>query len=67
MNTAHLAFAALPELALLRDHMLRCASSRSRLHRLQCVAEAIDAFLAPRFVTTLTLTLVIVAGAAMAL
>jgi len=60
-------FTALPELSLLREHMRRCAHARSPLHPLHCAAEAIDAFLAPRFVTTLALTLVIIAGASLAL
>jgi len=52
-------------LALLHDHMVRCASSRGPLYRLQRVAESVDAFLAPRFVTTLGLTLLVLAGTSM--
>ncbi|RZT97757.1 hypothetical protein [Rivibacter subsaxonicus] len=53
--------AALLELSLLRDHLLCCAQARSPLHRLRCVAESIDDFMAPRFVTTLALTMVVLA------
>ena len=65
MKTLDMPLAALHELALLRDHMLSCARSRGPLHRLQCVTESIDAFLAPRFVTTLALTLAVLVGAAL--
>ena len=58
--------AALPDMALLHDHLRRCANSLSPLHRLQCVVESVDAFLAPRFVTTLALTLVVLAGVSIA-
>lgn len=36
----------------LGQHLLHCVRARGRLHRLHCAVEAIDAFLAPRFVTT---------------
>ena len=42
-----------PDAASLQDHLRQCVVARSRLHRLLCAAEALDAFLAPRFVTTL--------------
>jgi len=58
--------AALHELTLLSDHLLCCAQARSPLHRLRCVAESIDDFLAPRFVTTLALTMLVLAGATLA-
>ena len=62
MNTLELPLSALHELALLRDHMRRCATGRSPLYRLLRLAESVDAFLAPRFVTTLGLTLLVLAG-----
>jgi hypothetical protein len=36
----------------LGQHLLQCSRAGGRLHRLRCAVEAIDAFLAPRFVTT---------------
>ncbi len=36
----------------LGQHLLHCVHARGRLHRLRCAVEAIDVFLAPRFVTT---------------
>jgi hypothetical protein len=47
----------------LRHHLHECARARGRLHRLRCAAEAIDAFLAPRFVTALAMvTTIVLAG-----
>ncbi len=37
----------------LRQHLRQCAAARGRLHRVRCVVESFDAFLAPRFVTLL--------------
>lgn len=37
-------------------HVQQCADARGRLHRLRCVVEAIDGLVAPRFVTTLGVT-----------
>ena len=62
MTPLELPQSALHELALLRDHMRRCATGRSPVVRLQRLAETVDAFLAPRFVTTLGLTLLVLAG-----
>ena len=45
--------------------MRNCAALRSPMYRLQCVAEAVDGFLAPRFVTTLGMLLVVLAGASL--
>lgn len=42
------------------EHLRQCAFARGPMHRLRCVAEALDAFLAPRFVTLLTVTMVLV-------
>ncbi len=47
----------------LGQHLRQCAHARGRLHRLHCAAQAFDAFLMPRFVTTLgVMTLLILAG-----
>lgn len=49
--------------AQLRDHLKTCVFARGRMHRLRCALEAVDDFLARRFVTTLTAgTLVLFAG-----
>ena len=37
----------------LQQHLRHCMAAASRLHRLRGAAEAIDAFLSPRFVSTL--------------
>jgi hypothetical protein len=66
MKTLDLPAAALHELALLKHHMLACAQARSPLHWLRCVGEVIDEFLAPRFVTTLALTIMVLAGTSLA-
>lgn len=44
-----------PDPTRLRGHLSQCLHALGPLHRLQCAAEAVDAFLAPRFVTTLVL------------
>jgi hypothetical protein len=51
----------------LGQHIRQCAFDRGPLHRLRCVAEALNAFFAPRFVTTLALltTLVVLVGASL--
>jgi hypothetical protein len=66
MTTLNLPLAGRHEIALLHEHMLRCALARGPLHRLHCFAESVHAFLAPRFVTTLALTLIVIAGATFA-
>jgi len=43
----------------LADHARQCVLARGRWHRLHCVAEATDAFMAPRFVTTLALLVLV--------
>ena len=43
----------------LSDHFRQCAFARGPMHGLRCAAEALDAFLAPRFVTTLVLLTVV--------
>ena len=42
------------------EHLRQCAFARGPMHRLRCIAEALDAFLAPRFVTLLTVTMALV-------
>ena len=37
-------------------HLQQCAQARGRMHRLRCVVEVIDGIVAPRFVTTLSVT-----------
>ncbi len=49
-----------PDLGDLRHHLQECARARGRLHRLRCAVEALDAFLAPRFVTALAVVATIV-------
>lgn len=51
----------------LHQHLQQCAHARGRLHGLRCTVEAFDAFLAPRFVSTLgAMTLLVLAGLAWA-
>ena len=38
----------------LSDHLKQCEFACGLKHRLLCVCESLDAFLAPRFITTLT-------------
>ena len=64
-KTRELSLSARQDLTLLRDHLVRCASGRGPMYRLRRAAESVDAFLAPRFVTTLGLTLLVLAGASM--
>ena len=64
-KTRELSQSVRQELALLNEHMVRCAIARGPLYRLQRAAESVDAFLAPRFVTTLGLTLLVLAGTSM--
>lgn len=50
----------------LRRHLQQCASARGHLHLLRCAVEALDAFVAPRLVTTLgVLTILMLAGLAL--
>lgn len=65
IKTRELSQSVRQDLALLRDHMLRCGRARGPLYRMRRVAESVDAFLAPRFVTTLGLTLLVLAGTSM--
>ncbi len=60
MSPPAIAF-ALADPTHLGDHLRQCAAfARGPLHRLRYVAEALDDFLAPRFVTTLTVLTVLV-------
>ena len=43
----------------LSAHCRQCETARSRMHRVLCAAEAVHGFLAPRFVTTLALAMVL--------
>ena len=47
-------------ITLLGEHFRQCAFARGPLHSLRCAAETADAFLAPRFVTTLVVLAVVV-------
>jgi hypothetical protein len=52
----------------LNDHLRQCAFALGPLHRAQCAAEAVDDFLAPRFVSLLLLmTALVLAGASLPL
>jgi len=51
------------ELSALGAHIDRCNGSRGRLFRLQCAADAMIGFVAPRFVTT-TIIVALVFGVA---
>ena len=46
-------------------HLQQCADARGRLHRLRCVVEAIDGLVAPRFVTTLGVTTLLMVALAL--
>ena len=41
------------ELSALRNHLNLCQGARGRLFTLHCIAEIMNRFVAPRFVTTL--------------
>ena len=46
----------------LTRHLAHCTRSRGRLHGWRTVAEGLHAVLAPRFVSTVTVLLVVIAG-----
>ncbi len=46
----------------LQQHLAHCAAACSKLHRLRTAAEAVDAFLAPRFVSTVVVLAITVAA-----
>lgn len=55
------------ELAQLRVHLGQCVVALGPLHRLGCVVEALDAFLAPRFVSVVAVvTAMVVVGVSLA-
>ena len=54
--------------AQLRAHFKQCSRALGPLHRLHCHVEALDAFLAPRFVSVLTvMTAAVVVGASLSI
>lgn len=54
--------------AQLRAHFRQCVFALGPLHRLRCIAEGLDAFLAPRFVSVLTvMTTVVVVGVSLSI
>lgn len=54
--------------AQLRAHFRQCVFALGPLHRLRCIAESLDAFLAPRFVSVLAvMTTVVVVGASLSI
>jgi len=55
------------ELGSLREHLGRCKRSHSLLFVLQCFAERLDEFLAPRFITTVVVAASLIAAAALLL
>jgi len=46
----------------LDDHFRRCAHARGPMHRLRCTVQAMDGLMAPRLLTTLLLSLLLIAG-----
>ena len=46
----------------LQRHLGHCAAARSRLHGMRGTAEAVDAFVSPRFVSTLAVLAAAAAG-----
>ena len=55
------------ELGSLREHLGRCKRPRGPLFALQGFAETLDEFLAPRFITTVTVATLLIAAAALLL
>lgn len=47
----------------LQQHLAHCVAACGRLHRLRGVADAVDAFVAPRFVTTLVVLALAISAA----
>jgi len=45
--------------ARLGEHFSQCRLARGRLHRLHCVGEWLNAYLAPRFVSSLVLLILL--------
>ena len=55
------------ELSALEDHLGVCRQSHGRLFSVQCLAEAMHGFTAPRLVTTLVLVAVVTGAASLLL
>ena len=47
------------EISALGDHVGHCNGSRGRMFALRCAADALAGFIAPRFVTTLVVVLIV--------
>lgn len=50
----------------LADHLHACVAGLGPAFRVRCIAEAVHAFVAPRFVTTVCLSCLVLFSAAMA-
>jgi hypothetical protein len=57
-STDHAALAPRPDPTHLDAHVRACVDARGPLHRMKCGAEALDALIAPRFITSLALVTV---------
>src|ERR1035438_3020646 len=55
------------EMVSLREHLGRCKRPRGPFFALQGFAETLDEFLAPRFITTVTVATLLIAAAALLL
>jgi hypothetical protein len=55
------------ELGALSEHLGRCKRSRGPLFALQCFAQTLDEFLAPRFITTAVVAASLIAAASLLL
>jgi hypothetical protein len=53
------------ELSALGEHLDLCKGSRGRLFTLHCVAESMNGFVAPRFVTTLVVVGLLIGAASL--
>jgi len=47
------------ELSALGDHVSHCNGSRGRMFALRCAADTLAGFIAPRFVTTLVVVMIV--------
>ena len=47
------------ELSALGDHVGHCNGSRGRMFAMRCAADALAGFIAPRFVTTLVVVMIV--------
>ena len=55
------------ELSALGEHLNRCLGSRGRFFALGCVAETMNGFVAPRFVTTLVVAALLIGAGSLVL